>query len=84
MLFRFAGYALDKQRRELRHGEALCSLEPQVFDVLSYLIEHRDRVISRQALLTAVWHGRAVSDSALDARINAARNAIGDNGVEQR
>lgn len=84
MLFRFAAYALDKQRRELRHGEQLCSLEPQVFDVLSYLIEHRDRVVSRQALLTAVWHGRTVSDSALDARIHAARNAVGDNGVEQR
>jgi len=84
VLFRFGEYTLDSQRHELRRDEKLCSLEPQVFDVLLYLVEHRNRVVTRQDLLTAVWHGRIVSDAALDTRVNAVRNAIGDNGVEQR
>lgn len=84
VLFRFAEYTLDSQRRELRRGGVLRSLEPQVFDVLLFLIQHRHRVVARQELLTAVWRGRNVSEAALDTRISAARNAIGDNGVEQR
>lgn len=84
MRFRFGKYTIDSRLRELRRDDELCGLEPQVFDVLLYLIEHRNRVVARQDLLTAVWRGRIVSDSALDARINAARNAIDDNGIEQR
>ncbi len=56
------------------------AIEPQVFDLLVYLIWHRDRVVSKDDLLASVWHGRAISKSALFNRINAARNAIGDTG----
>ena len=60
------------------------AVEPQVFDLLVYLIRHRDHVVSKDDLLAAVWQGRAVSDSALFNRINAARGAIGDSGDQQR
>src|SRR5689334_2546433 len=84
MIFRFDDYALDTNRRELRRGHARIELEPQVFDLLEFLIRSRDRVVSRDDLLEAVWNGRIVSESTLSSRINAARTAIGDNGSAQR
>src|SRR5215469_2848310 len=70
-------------RRELRRGTNLVPVEPQVFDLLVHLIRHRDRVVSKDDLLASVWHGRAISESALFNRINAARSAIGDSGERQ-
>ena len=84
MAFLFGDMVLDGVRRELRSGSTLLSIEPQVFDLLDFLIRNRERVVSRDDLLAAVWGGRIVSDSAIDARINAARRAIGDNGEQQR
>ena len=84
MIYRFAAYAVDTDRRELRRSGVLCRLEPQVFDLLVYLLCHRDRVVSRDDLLEAVWHGRNVSEATLTTRVNAARRVIGDNGREQR
>jgi TolB-like protein len=80
----FEDYALDTARRELRRGTDLIAVEPQVFDVLDYLIRHRERVVSRDDLIAAIWNGRIVSDSALTSRINSARAAIGDSGDAQR
>jgi TolB-like protein/predicted Zn-dependent protease len=82
--FRFADYVLDVDLRELRRSSTLIAAEPQVFDLLSYLLENRDRIVSKDDLIASVWRGRIVSDSTLDSRINAARRAIGDNGEEQR
>jgi DNA-binding winged helix-turn-helix (wHTH) protein/pimeloyl-ACP methyl ester carboxylesterase len=83
MRFVFGPYVLDTGRRELsRRGEAV-HMEPQVFDLLLHLIEHRDRVVSKDDLLAAVWNGRIVSESTLSNRINAARQAIGDSGEKQ-
>lgn len=84
MQFRFENQILDSGRRELRRGSELVSLEPQVFDLLLYLIQNRDRVASKDDLIASVWGGRIVSDSTLDSRINAARKAVGDSGDEQR
>jgi DNA-binding winged helix-turn-helix (wHTH) protein len=84
LLFFFENYALDTDRRELRHGLVPISVEPQVFDVLEYLIRNRDRVVSKDDLLGSVWRGRIVSDSTLASRINAAGRAIDDNGERQR
>src|SRR5689334_7249201 len=75
---------LDTERRELRSGSRLLALEPLVFDLLEFLIRNRDHVVSRDELLAGVWGGRIVSDSAIGARINAARRAICDDGHEQR
>jgi TolB-like protein/tetratricopeptide (TPR) repeat protein len=74
---------LDTARRELLRGTNLVATEPQVFDLLVHLIRHRDRVVSKDELLASVWHGRAISESALFNRINAARSAIGDTGERQ-
>jgi TolB-like protein/cytochrome c-type biogenesis protein CcmH/NrfG len=79
----FETYALDPGTRELRQGTELVPLEPQVFDLLVFLIENRDRVVSKNDLIASVWQGRIVSESTLTSRINAARKAVGDSGGEQ-
>src|SRR5262249_40913889 len=83
VLFLFNNYVLDSGRRELRAGDALVALEPQVFDILVYLIENRDRVVSKDDLIASVWGGRIVSEWTLRSRINAVRKAIGDTGEKQ-
>jgi adenylate cyclase len=84
LLFLFDNYALDTDRRELRRGAVAVPVEPQVFDLLAYLIKNRERVASKDDLVAAIWGGRIVSESTLTTRINAARCAIGDSGAEQR
>ena len=84
MRYLFEDCVLDTDRRELRRGTDLLSVTPQVFDVLDYLIRNRERVVSKDDLIAAVWGGRIVSDAALTTRINVARNAIGDSGEDQR
>ncbi len=66
MLYSFDGYVLDTDRRLLARENQAVEIEPQVFDVLIYLIENRHRVVSKDDLIAAVWHGRIVSDSTLD------------------
>jgi TolB-like protein len=80
----FEDYAFDTDRRELRRGPAVVATTPQVFDLLDYLIRNRDRVVSKDDLVRAIWNGRIVSDAALTTRLNAVRSAIGDSGEEQR
>jgi TolB-like protein len=80
----FEEYAFDTERRELYRGTHAISLAPQVFDLLDYLIRNRDRVVTKDELIDAVWNGRSVSDAALTTRLNITRSAIGDSGQEQR
>jgi pimeloyl-ACP methyl ester carboxylesterase len=82
--FYFENHILDLDRRELRRGSDLVALEPQVFDLLIYLMQNRERVVSKDDLIASVWGGRIVSDSTLSTRINAARKALGDSGEAQR
>jgi TolB-like protein len=82
--FRFSDHTLDVERRELRRGCDPVATEPQVFDLLVYLLQNRDHVVSKDDLIAAVWGGRIVSESTLTSRINAARRAIGDSGELQR
>jgi TolB-like protein len=84
VLFFFADQTLDMNRRELRRGSERIAVEPQVFDLLIYLVQNRDRVVSKDDLVASVWGGRIVSDSTLTSRINAARKAIGDSGEDQK
>src|SRR5436305_8528700 len=82
-IFRFGAYEIDLVQQELRRDGAVVAIEPQVFDVLVYLVQHRDRVVSKDELLESVWQGRIVSDAALNSRISAARRAVGDDGTAQ-
>ena len=84
MRFLFEEYAFDTDRRELHRGENVVPVTPQVFDLLDYLIRNRERVVSKDNLMDAIWNGRIVSEAALTTRLNAARSAIGDSGEEQR
>jgi DNA-binding winged helix-turn-helix (wHTH) protein len=84
LLYSFEDFSLDTARRELRRGGTLIALQPQVFDLLEYTIRNRERVVTKDDLLAAVWKGRIVSESTLSTRINAARSAIGDSGEKQR
>jgi len=82
--FLFEDLVLDIDRRELRRGAQQIPVGPQVFDLLVYLVQNRERVVTKDDLLDAVWSGRFVSESNLTTRINAARKVIGDSGEEQR
>src|SRR5262245_12411348 len=84
MQFHFGNHVLDVGRRELRQGAQGITVEPQVFDLLVYLVQNRDRVVSKDDLIASVWGGRIVSKSTLTSRINAARKAIGDSGDDQK
>jgi DNA-binding winged helix-turn-helix (wHTH) protein len=81
--FHFSNHVLDAGIRELTRGGAPIPVEPQVFDLLIYLVENRDRVVTKDDLIETVWDGRIVSESTLTSRINAARKAVGDSGKDQ-
>jgi DNA-binding winged helix-turn-helix (wHTH) protein/tetratricopeptide (TPR) repeat protein len=84
MIHRFGDCELDDRRYQLRRGGVPCHLEPQVFEVLAYLVRNRDRVVPKTELLDEIWGSRFVTDSALTSRVKAARRAVGDSGREQR
>jgi len=81
--FQFSNHVLDAGLRELTRGGEAIPVEPQVFDLLVYLVENRDRVVSKDDLIERIWNGRIVSESTLTSRINAARTAVGDSGKDQ-
>ncbi len=84
MIYRFEAFEIDTAAQELRESGAARAIEPQVFALLLHLVENRDRVVSRDDILAAVWQGRIVSDAALSSRVKAVRQAIGDDGQAQR
>src|SRR5215813_2075089 len=84
MRYVFAEYELDTRLYELRHAGQPCKLEPQVFNVLRYLIEHRERVVTKDELLEQLWPHQFINEVTLNHRVMAARKAIGDSGRAQR
>jgi len=84
VIYAFEDCVLDPARRELRRGGMSIDVEPQVFDLLELLIRHRTRVVSKDELISAVWNGRIISESAFSTRMTAVRQAIGDSGEAQR
>ena len=84
VIFGFEDFELDTERFELRQAGQPRRVEPQVFDVLRYLVENPDRVVTKEELLDNVWGDRFVSESALTSRVKAARQALGDSGRQQR
>lgn len=83
MIYTFGSMELDLAKVELRDNGEPRSVEPQVFALIAYLAEHRDRMVSRDELFEKLWEGRVVSDSALASRIKSARRAVGDDGRTQ-
>lgn len=84
MIYSFDEFELDLARAELQqNGEAL-PVEPQVFALIAFLVEHRDRLVSRDEIFEKLWEGRIVSDSALSSRVKSARRLLGDDGKSQR
>jgi DNA-binding winged helix-turn-helix (wHTH) protein len=83
MLYRFQEYELDDRLYELRHTGVPVDLEHKVFDVLFYLLHHRDRVVPKEEILDKLWPGMVVGEAALTRCITAARKALGDDGSRQ-
>ena len=83
MPFRFLECEIDVERREPRRRGHEVHLEPQVFDLLLFLLQHRARLVSKEEIIEAVWQGRIVSEAAISSRINAVRRAVGDTGEAQ-
>jgi predicted ATPase/DNA-binding winged helix-turn-helix (wHTH) protein len=83
VIYAFAEYELDTRRCELRRSGEVCHLEPQAYDVLAYLLAHRDRLVRKEELLATVWGNRFVTPGTLNSRLKAIRQAIGDDGKNQ-
>jgi len=83
MIYAFDAYTLDTDRYELRHAGRVCRLEPQALDILAYLLEHRDRVVTKHELLEHLWPNRFVGEGILAQRLMTIRKAIGDSGRSQ-
>lgn len=84
MIYTFGPFELDLAKAELRKGGRPNSLEPQVFALIAFLVEHRERLVSKHELFEKVWDGRVVTDSALSSRVKSARKALGDDGKSQQ
>jgi pimeloyl-ACP methyl ester carboxylesterase/DNA-binding winged helix-turn-helix (wHTH) protein len=84
MVYRFGEFVLDTRRCELRRAGEPQHLEPQVYAALCYLVEHRDRLVTKDELLDGVWGHRFVAPATLSTRIKALRQALGDDGASQR
>jgi len=83
-IYRFADLELDTSRFQVRRAGKALAVQPQVFDVLHYLVAHHDRIVSKDELLDKVWNRRFVSEATLSSRIKAVRQLLGDTGKEQR
>jgi DNA-binding winged helix-turn-helix (wHTH) protein len=84
VIYRFEDISLDTDKRHLRIGRELVDLEPLGFDVLEFLIRNRQRVVSKDDLIAEVWNGYAVSDSTISSRLSLVRQALRDDGRQQR
>ena len=82
-MYRFGDHEVDVRGREVRRGDDIVHLEPQAFDLLVYLIEHRDEVVTKHDLLDGVWGHRFVSEAAITTRIKEIRRALDDDGNRQ-
>jgi TolB-like protein/Flp pilus assembly protein TadD len=83
VIYRFGDHTLDTESLRLTTNGEEIAVEPQVFRLLQYLVEHRDRVVSKDEIIEHVWDGRIVSDGTLTSRINSVRRAVRDDGKSQ-
>ena len=83
MKYQIAEFLIDTTRFRISNGDSPVAVEPKVFDLLVYLIAHRDRVVTREELFKEVWDGREVSDATLSNHVKSARKVLGDSGELQ-
>lgn len=83
MVFRFGAFELDEAGRELRLNGREIALQPRIFDLLAYLVQHRDRVVGKEELLAALWPGMIVTEASLQRAVSLARAALRDGGCEE-
>jgi TolB-like protein len=84
MIYQFGPFELDLATVELRNGDRVCGIEPQVFALLVLLVENRERLVPKDEIIEKVWDGRVVSDAAVASRVKSVRQALGDTGKSQR
>lgn len=84
VIFTFDEFELDLACGELRRGAAIVPLEPRAFALLSVLVEHHDRLVTREELIDTAWDGRIVSDAAISTGVKSVRKALGDDGTRQK
>src|SRR5262245_24272755 len=85
MLYTFGDdYTLDPTGYELRQHGRLVRLEPRVFDLVAYLVQHPDRTVTKEELLEQLWPQQFVTDASLTYCVAQARKALGDTGQTQR
>ncbi len=84
MTEKFLGFEINHNSLELLGPDGPVDMEPQVFQLLQLLLQHRDRVVSKDELVEQIWDGRFVSDATVTSRINLLRRALGDSGAEQK
>ena len=83
-LYRFGSFTVDVARRELRRGDDEVEVQPRVFDLLVYLVQHSDRAVDKDELQDAVWPGMFITETALTRAVMKARKAVGDDASRQR
>ena len=84
LVLKFGEFELDSRRHELRNSGVPVSLEPKPFEVLRYLVAHRDRVVSKEELLDEIWCGVIVGDASVSSAVREIRVALGDDAREPR
>ena len=84
MIYRFDRFELDLAAVELRADGEVVKLERQVFGLLAFLLENRERLVSKDEIIEKVWDGRIVTDAAVASRVKSARQALGDDGKSQQ
>src|SRR5690554_3610076 len=83
MTWTFGKFRLDPERFQLCRSGQPVKVEPQVLSVLTYLVQNRHRMVDKDEIVAAVWHGLAVSDASISSRIRSARQAVDDDGSRQ-
>jgi DNA-binding winged helix-turn-helix (wHTH) protein len=83
MTWTFGDFKLDPERFELTCSGESVGLEPQVLSLVIHLVRNRDRMVTKDEIVAAIWQGRAVSDASISSRIRSARQAVGDSGEKQ-
>ena len=83
-LYRFGQFALDSRKRRVSRADSPISLTPKAFDVLLFLAQNPNRLVTKEELLQAVWGNTFVEEGNLTQYISHLRKALGDNSEDTR